>query len=70
MLTKLCKAVTPFEWKVVQKRCSLLADLNLETPSGPIDLLQGINHPELLVPKEVRRGKNDEPYAIRLSLDG
>ena len=66
-LPKLCEAVTPFEWKVLQY---CITDLNLETPLGPIYLLLGMGHPELLVPKEVRRGKDENHTPFVLTLDG
>ena len=63
-LSKLCEKVKPMDWSRVQTRYRDIEGLPLETPPGPIDLLIGMNHPELLVPSENRRGEANEPYAL------
>ena len=67
-LNQLCEAVTPVDWNEVQGRCPHLAGIQLGTPPGPIDLLIGMDHAELLMPKEMRTGGEREPYAIRTKL--
>ena len=67
-LNQLCEAVTAIDWKEVQERCPHLKGLQLETPPGPIDLLIGMDHAELLMPKEMRTGGECEPYVIRTRL--
>ena len=67
-LNQLCEAVTSIDWREVQERCPHLKGLQLETPPGPIDLLIGMDHAELLMPKEMRTGGEREPYAIRTRL--
>ena len=52
----------------MQGRCPHLTGLQLGTPPGPIDLLIGMDHAELLMPKEMRTGGEREPYAIRTKL--
>ena len=67
-LSKLCEKVKPMDWSRVQARYKHLEGLPLKTPPGPIDLLIGMDHPELLVPSEIRRGEANEPYALRTEL--
>ena len=46
-----------------------LADLKVpRAERNQVDLLIGQDHSELLVPLEVRKGKDDEPFAIRTHL--
>ena len=42
-LPKLCETVNPVDWKALQRRYPHLADLDLETPVGLIDLLLGMD---------------------------
>ena len=56
-LPKLCEAVNPVDWKALQKRYTHLADLDLETPAGPIDLLLGMDQSDLLAPNAIPRGR-------------
>ena len=48
----------------------VLEGLSVETPPGPIDILIGMDHPELLVHSEIRRGGTNEPYTLRTELGG
>ena len=59
------EVVTPFDWKNIQRK-SIWSIWTWETPPGPIDLLLGMNHPELLVPNKVRRAGSNEPFTTRI----
>ena len=63
-MSKLCATVTPFNWEAVQDKRLHLTNLDIKVPPGPIDLLIGMDHAELLMPSEIRRGKEDVPYNV------
>ena len=61
-LNQLFETVTPIDLNEVQGRYPHLTGLQLGTPPGPIDLLIGMDHAELLRPIEMRT-KGRMPYA-------
>ena len=53
-MSKLWATVTPFNWEAVQDKHLHLTNLDIKVPPGPIDLLIGMDHAELLMPSEIR----------------
>ena len=46
----------------------VIENLNLTSQQDNVELLLGVDHPLLMAPKEIRRGKEQEPYVIRTNL--
>ena len=67
-MSKLCATVTPFNWEAVQDKHLHLTNLDIKVPPRPIDLLIGMDYAELLMPSEIKRGKEDEPYSVLTEL--
>ena len=67
-MSKLCATVTPFNWEAVQDKHLHLMNLDIKVPPGPIYILIGMDHAELLITSVIRRGKEDEPYGVLTQL--
>ena len=56
-------------WPDLQNRWPHLADLPLVKTGGKVDILLGLNHANLMIPRELREGAYPEqPYAIKTKL--
>ncbi|XP_059088750.1 uncharacterized protein LOC131884872 [Tigriopus californicus] len=60
---KLTNELTGAQWTIVKDRYPHLRDLPLQDVGGEPDLLLGLDHVELLAPREVRMGRQGEPIA-------
>ena len=63
-MSKLCATVTPFNWETVQDKHIHLTNLDIKVPPGPIDLLIGMDHAELLMPSEIDEVKKTNHMAF------
>eukprot|EP00094_Tigriopus_californicus_P014268 TCALIF_13829-PA protein Name:"Protein of unknown function" AED:0.11 eAED:0.18 QI:61/0/0/1/0/0/4/0/733 len=60
---KLTNELTGAQWTIINDRYPHLRDLPLQDVGGEPDLLLGLDHVELLAPREVRMGRQGEPIA-------
>jgi len=67
-ISNLCAIVIPFNWETIKDEHLHLKDLDLRIPPGPIDLLIGMDHAELLISSQIRRGNKDERYGVLTEL--
>ena len=56
------------DWSEIQQRWAHFSNLAFKTPKGPIDLLLGVDHPNLVAPMENQKGTGKESYAIETKL--
>eukprot|EP00094_Tigriopus_californicus_P012388 TCALIF_11975-PA protein Name:"Protein of unknown function" AED:0.05 eAED:0.05 QI:0/0/0/0.5/1/1/2/0/703 len=65
VLTQVCPNLKPLSWNKKKNELAHLEDLPLMECDQQVDVLIGLDHGDLLVPLEVRKGGPEEPYAMR-----
>lgn len=68
VLPQVCPNLKPLAWRERKDGMAHLQDLPLIDCDRKVDILVGLDHGDLLVPLEVRRGAREEPYAMRCKL--